>query len=350
MKKKLLLISNKSAHTYNYINLIKDYFDDILLITNEKNFEYPGPSIEVNFSLRQPLILPYTIKSIKEACRNFNPNIIHIHQANTCAYLSIIALKEFKIPIVLTAYGSDVLLTPKQGFFYKQMVKYNLRNSQYYTSDSLYMASVMEGILKKNIDILIANFGINVSDTNIDKENIIYSNRLHKKLYRIDEIIKAFSKFLNNKKNENWRLIVAGEGEETNNLKQLTQVLNLTNKVEFVGWLNKDKNTEYYKKSKIFISIPESDATSISLLEAMYYKCVPVVSNLPANLEWIIDEFNGVVVENTSANFIEKALNLDIEKLKLVNDFLIKEKALPGKCKRKFIGMYEKIYNNLELK
>jgi glycosyltransferase involved in cell wall biosynthesis len=41
-----------------------------------------------------------------------------------------------------------------------------------------------------------------------------------------------------------------------------------------------------------------SDGTSVSLLEAMAAGCVPVLSDLPANREWVVDGLNGFLVSD----------------------------------------------------
>ena len=84
---------------------------------------------------------------------------------------------------------------------------------------------------------------------------MIYSNRLHKKLYRIDNVIEAFYKFNQNRISENWQLVIAGSGEETGKLKELTRSLKLETCIQFIGWVNNDLNAEYYNRSIIFVYI-----------------------------------------------------------------------------------------------
>jgi glycosyltransferase involved in cell wall biosynthesis len=96
-------------------------------------------------------------------------------------------------------------------------------------------------------------------------------------------------------------------------LKNLSTKLGLsTNNVEFVGFLQTSELYSWYKKAKIFISIPLSDATSISLLEAMSFGCYPILSNIPANLEFIINNINGKINENSTllANDIMLVIDL----------------------------------------
>ena len=188
-----------------------------------------------------------------------------------------------------------------------------------------------------------ANFGIEIIEMNFLKENIIYSNRLHKKLYQLDRVINSFNLFLKNSVDKTWKLVIAATGEESDNLKSMVEHLNIKGNVEFVGWVDKEKNFEYYSKAKLFVSIPESDATSISLLEAMAYGCIPVLSDLPANREWIDDGKNGIVVNSPSENVFERALKLNIDEVASLNNRIIIEKGTKVANKKKFIQLYNHI-------
>ena len=50
--RKLLLIGSNTIHTYNYLKLIEDYFDEVLLITDKKSNQYDYPTIELSFNFR----------------------------------------------------------------------------------------------------------------------------------------------------------------------------------------------------------------------------------------------------------------------------------------------------------
>ncbi len=115
-------------------------------------------------------------------------------------------------------------------------------------------------------------------------------------MYNIDKVIISFSKFIQD--NENWKLVIAGKGDQTENLKVLVQRLHLDKFVEFVGFLNQQENYKYYCQSKVYVSIPQSDSISISLVEAIICGCIPFVSNLDANLELIVNEKNGFIENN----------------------------------------------------
>jgi len=339
--KKLMIIGSNSIHVYNYINLVKDYFDEIILITNKKREETSVKTIELDFHLKLSSRLK-TVAKIKNLIQEYAPSIIHIHQVNSYAYYSLLAARKSFVPKILTAWGSDILLSPKNSFLLKKMVQFNLRHADFFTSDSEFMAEEIRSLLpRRKLDILIANFGIEIIEKDLLKENIIYSNRLHKKLYQIESVINAFKLFLENSIDKSWKLVIAATGEETNNLKSMVEHLNLKGNVEFVGWVDQEKNVEYYSKARLFVSIPESDATSISLLEAMAYGCIPVLSDLPANREWIDDGKNGIIVNSPSENIFERALKLNISEVASINKRIIIEKGTKVANKKKFIQLYD---------
>lgn len=98
----------------------------------------------------------------------------------------------------------------------------------------------------------------------------------------------------------------------------------------------------------LFISIPTSDATSLSLLEAMSYGVYPIVSNLPANLEWIMDKINGTI--NQSAESLEAdlmmAINLTQQKredIAKINYSIIQQKAVFNNSIQNFLNLYTSI-------
>ncbi len=342
--KKLLLVGSSSIHTFNYLNLIRDLFEEVEVISDGIKEGISEPIHQVNFSLRNPVNVAKTIQHIKKTINRFKPDIIHVHQANSCAWLTLIASKDSGIPVIVTAWGSDILLNPDRNFLFRSLVKVILKKANAFTSDSSFMADKMRALLpEKKLDITIANFGIEEGISPGIKEDIVYSNRLHKPLYRIDKIIKAFDKFIEHDRYKHWKLIVAATGEETDYLKALTSKLGLTEKVEFVGWLDKIQNREYYSTAKIYVSIPESDATAISLLEAMAAGCTPVLSDLPANREWVKHDENGIIVSDLEGDFIFPAMSLDASKVISENTRIISEKGTRMANKEKFKTAYLKL-------
>jgi glycosyltransferase involved in cell wall biosynthesis len=173
--------------------------------------------------------------------------------------------------------------------------------------------------------------------TAVAKEKIVYSNRLHEPLYQIDKIIHFFADF--SITNTEWKLVIAGSGSETENLKELVKSLGIDSKTSFVGWQQKEENRAWYAKSAIYISIPKSDGTSVSVLESMSAGCIPVVANLPVSHEWITSGKNGII-EKRNLNPLIEARSLNQEECERINSELIHEKATREASIRVFRRMY----------
>ena len=337
-KKKLLLIGSASVHVQNYYNLVRDYFAEVLIVTNE-NIDY-CPHEKISFSLRNPFKVYKSIQTIKKIIHEFNPDIIHVHQANTYGFMTAMAKKR-SIPMVLTTLGSDVLLLPKRGFLYRFIVTKSLKNADFITADARYMAEAIHDIIGQK-DVTIANFGIDISSMPSDnkKEKILYSNRLHKDLYNIDKIISGSAAFL--KENTDWSITIGANGNNTEHLKAQAKQLISDEQVSFIGFVTADINRANYIKSAIYISIPDSDGTSISLLEAMAYGAIPVVSDLPANREWIVDGENGIIVQDGNVDAaIRRAIQLNGEEIAQRNATIINERGSKVANRKIFLSLYD---------
>lgn len=340
MSRKLLVVGSNSIHVYNFIALVKENFDEVLLLTNEINSEKDVSAVEVDFSLGVQSLR--SIAKIRKTVREFQPSVVHIQQANTYAFLTILALKKQHIPLVLTAWGSDVLLSPAKSFLLKKILQYILTNVQEITADSNYVLNSAQKLVAKKLSLHNVNFGVEIKDCKVEKENIVYSNRLHKELYNIDKVIISFAKFMTMPSHRHWKLVIAGKGDQTETLKDLVASLNIDKYVEFVGFLNQQENYSYCCRSKIYLSIPRSDSVSISLVEAILCGCVPFVSNIEANLELIEDKKNGFIEDDLKNINLENFMQIDSEHFEATREKL-KASFSKEHNRNKYIEIYNKV-------
>lgn len=347
-KYRLLVIIPAGAHLKNFLARMEHVASSIHIITSKPlSLKTNYPVTFVDFGLKKASNYYQTPRKIREVFKAFNPDIVHVHQLNSVAFFAFKGLKEANVPVVCTAWGSDVLVLPEKNALMKRMVQNSIRQASAITSDSVYMADrIKELAHPKKVDVTVCNFGVSSPLCDLPKEKIIYSNRLHKPLYRIDKIIHAFHKYSKTPEGADWRLIIGAVGTETDNLKELVSELNLNEKVEFVGWLEKEDNMKWYAKAKIWVSIPESDATAISLLEAMYNGCYPVVIDLPASHEWIKSNDQGRIVEDVDSDFFEDIEQVDFEKAARANVELIKKEATYEVSEKKFESLHRRLIGN----
>ena len=347
---KLLLIGSASVHTWRYLAGIAPHVEEIWLACNG---EVPADKRPAN--LKGELRLDFGLKALGSAgtlrrwMSQIQPDLVHVHQANSVAWHARRALAGSRVPMVLTAWGSDVLLLPDSNRLMRQMVQGNLRAATAITSDSLYMAAKIRQLAGDNCRIDVLNFGMDALPAQPDiaaKANKVLSCRLHKPLYRIDAILHAWQQVEASGRYPDWSLTVAASGESTDSLKALASRLQLQ-RVEFTGFVSSSVLGALYQESRLFVSVPRSDATSISLLEAMGHGCLPVLSNLPANGEWVIDGLNGLIAEDIArlsdsllSGMDWAADNARLAQAVQLNRQLVAQKALHHRNMQHFADLY----------
>jgi glycosyltransferase involved in cell wall biosynthesis len=179
------------------------------------------------------------------------------------------------------------------------------------------------------------------------KPHQILSLRGHQEIYNIDIIIRAMAEVI--QKLPEAELVIAGEGPETQNLKALVKSLNLDGNIQFVGQLPHAKVQGYLNESAVSVSVPSSDATAVSLLETMACGSFPVVSDLPANREWIDPQVNGLLVPAKEVHTLAEALIHALEdsglriKAQELNRQRVKEKAIWEENMREMEELYDLI-------
>ncbi len=342
--KKLLIVGSASIHLKSYHSLIKDVFKEVVTITDQPYSIDGVVNYTSSLSFKPFYLIPNRIKNLRKLIQEIQPDIIHIHQANTCSYYTIKAA-EGKFPLIVTAWGSDVLYTPERGFIYKYILKEVLNGTKYFTASCHYMGDLMRKYHGKSMEITIANFGIEFDFPVLTKEKIVYSNRYLNPHYRIDKIIEQFEKFVSKPEYNDWKLVIAANGSLEENLKLQVSNLGISNSVQFIGWVDSKTNKEWYSRSMLYCALPITDSTSLSLYEAMAAGSIPIVSDLPANREVISSNDNGILVNERSKDVFEQALKIYSPEVVEKNKSLSKELAGKEENKKRFLQLYLKSIN-----
>lgn len=335
-KTNILEVGSDSVHFTRYLSEINKQGISFSVLSEEK-IEEINVDYLISFRSLNPIAIIRNYRKLKKIIQQKQFQSIHIHQLNRLAYFVSRAGSRLGIPILSTAWGSDVLLIPQKNALFKWLIKRILIRSEKVTADSKQMIEAMNAIVPSEKKYIWLQYGIELIDGEGEKkEPIIYSNRLHNPLYRIDKIIDYFEEF--SVIHPEWKLVVGATGKLTKSLKEKVEKSKLSEKVQFVGWIENEANKKWYKKAQIYISIPESDGTSVSLLEAMSAGCIPIVSNLPVSKEWIQNGKNGVISQVENPLF--EALKIDKEKCKQINYSLVEKNASRKNCIAKFIELY----------
>jgi len=336
---KVLQVGSNSIHVKLFVKAMTNHGINCSLLSEEPIDGFS--TVLFSFRSINPLQWILNYKKILTYLKTNRPDVVHIHQVNRLAVFVVRACKNLNIKVVVTAWGSDVLLVPKQNSFNKFLVSYALKNSNVITADADAMIVAIEDLIhpfKKEMHSI--QYGIDPVIPASFKENIIFSNRLHKPLYQIDKIINYFIGF--HQQFPDWKLVIGGVGEQTEILKERVEKSELNNSVEFVGWLNADQNAHWYSRAKIYVSIPESDGMSVSVLEALSAECIPVCSDIEVTRSWMKDGVNGVIRKENKNPFVE-ALDINFQNCIKQNRAWVSSFAYRSATIPRFIDIYKKL-------
>ena len=118
-----------------------------------------------------------------------------------------------------------------------------------------------------------------------------------------------------------FKMFFIGIGYATSDLKQLTEELGLSNKVEFVGMItDRDKLKQYYAAADLFLFPSIYDNAPLVIREAGAMHTPSVLVKGASSAENIKDNFNGFLIDNSIESFASKLRELlnSPEKIRLV--------------------------------
>jgi len=174
---------------------------------------------------------------------------------------------------------------------------------------------------------------INVNEINKKTKNKIDIKNFYLSVGRLTKqknfmfLCEAFKNLVN--KNSEIKLVIAGNGEEENNIKKYIKKNNLQKNIILPGYIN--NIYPYFKAAKGFILSSLWEDPGFVLLEASFCRTLTLSSNAwPGPIELIKDNFNGISFENNNMeNFLKKFSylvdNSNSNKLKLNNLKLTKQ-------------------------
>lgn len=305
---KICYIANAaSSHTVKWVDYLVSVGHEVHVISHG-NAEIPGAKVYyMDYSIRNFFSAS---SKVHKLIKDINPDVVHAHTANTCGLYGV-TMKGYKV--IVSAWGSDILVAPKTSLIMKKIIQYVIKKAYFITSDSINMTEkIIEFGAKKEKcftfpmgveeDLLNYKSKYNLEDNVLN----ILSNRRLEKMYNVDIIIKGFKRAL--EENKNLHLTVAADGTEIANLKQLAKELNLEANLKFTGRYTHEELCNMLEENEVFISIPDSDSTSVSLLEAMCCGMFPVLCDLPGNREWVNHGDNGYILKEITEEQVKEAI------------------------------------------
>lgn len=137
-------------------------------------------------------------------------------------------------------------------------------------------------------------------------------------------------------KNVNARLILVGRGPKENDYKNLAKNLRVDKHVKFISHF--DDINEVINCIDIFVSCSDVEGMSLSLIEALYYGKPILATDVGANAELVLNNFNGYLIDKNDINDIAMKIINIIENEDIFKKFSYNSRIL-----------YKELFNNEKL-
>lgn len=299
-----------SIHTQRWVNYFAEKGHEVHLISWKGGGDYAEGVHIYSLSKLSPRIWPvskclaYFVAPIqtRRLVRMIEPDILDAHFITENGYLG--AVTGFH-PLILTAWGSDILVIPKRNPIHRFFTKQALKRADHIICVSPAIKEEIVG-LGSNIDkVKIIPIGINTSEFSPkpnkerimqvlgipDSVPIVISIRSLDPFYNVESLVKAIPLVVEEVPEA--KFVIAGKESQRGYLEKLAISLDITDSIRFVDWIPDNELPEYLASSDVYVSTSPSDGTSVSLLEAMACELAPVVTDIAGNRPWVKDGENG---------------------------------------------------------
>lgn len=258
----------------------------------------------------------FRVAETRQHLAELSPDIVHAHYVTSYGFL---AARCAQHPLVMTAWGSDILLTPYQSRLKRWLTGWTLRQADLITGDSLDLVAEI-ATYRPRAEARQIHWGVDMSrfrpsDWAAKRPFDVVSLRGWEPNYNIDVIVEAFAECCRRAPERSAHLHLLGGGSGEAALRTQVRALGIESRTTLHGRVDDAAMAAVLAASKVSVSVPDSDATSVSVLESMAAGLPVVASDLPANRQWLGAE-DGIFVKAGDTN----ALATVLESLQLDDD------------------------------
>ena len=272
-------------------------------------------------------------------CLKEKPNIILAHFVVPAGFIGFLMSKIFKIKFIVSIHGEEVVPFNSLNFL-KNTIINAVNNASLVIINSNFTKNrfVKAGIKKEKIRVIHGptNYVEHSSDkkfleqfrkkfTKPSNKIILYVGRFVE-AKGIEYLIRSLQEI----KNKNVHLILAGDGILFSELKNLVKSLNLQKKVTFFGRANRQQLGWLYKISDVFVvpsiidSYGSTESMGLVIPEAMESGLPVIASSVGGIIEIMKNEVNGLLVPQKDttalANAIDRVLSDEIFRKKIIEN------------------------------
>lgn len=235
--------------------------------------------------------------AIDETVARFRPDVV---QAGPIVDVGHLVASAWRGPFILTSWGFDLMeeVDRSDRHFRQAQVALSAASVLFTDNDIVTEQAVGLGIAPDAV--VQFPWGINLdsftpegpslrASLGWDGSNwVVGCTRRHEEYYDVRTVVAGFSAFAAD--HPQARLLLAGGGSLTPNLKAQVRELGIEDRTVFLGETGHEQLGPIYRTLDAYVSASTVDGTSVSLLEAMACRVPVSVSDIPGNRQWVTPE------------------------------------------------------------
>jgi glycosyltransferase involved in cell wall biosynthesis len=332
---------NYSPHDHRFLSALAETEHEVFYLKLEQNLrqveDRPVPAQiqqvlwkggQNSFHWRD---VPRLVLDLKRVIREIKPDLIHAGPIQTCAFLAV--LSGFH-PILTISWGFDLMQDVERSGWMKRITRYVLRHSDYFTSDAQVtrdraiaygMNPARTVVFPWGVDLkhfsdrrlvdsqktsAVKNRKSEIGNRKSEIENqrpfVLFCNRSWEPRYGVDVLARAFVKVAKQRKDIS--LLLLGGGSQAGILRQILMNGGVLDRVQFGGQVSQRDLPRWYHMADLYISPSHVDGSSVSLMEALACGLPALVSDIPANQEWISEGINGWLFPDGNADILAEKI------------------------------------------
>ncbi len=309
-----------STHDYRFLKSISEGGHEVFFVQLEGNkrqvedrSEPPNVRLVLWKGGREPFKwsnLAKLVFDFRRLVKEIKPDLIHAGPIQTCAFIAV--LSGFR-PILTMSWGFDLMDDVHKNKWWAWVTRYTLKRSTFFTSDANVTRDMAVSYGMNPDKTVVFPWGVDLEHFNVEtfqRFNVstftLFCNRAWESRYGVDVLARAFVQVA--QQNENVNLILLGGGSLGGQLRQILQSGGVLDRVIFGGQVSQTNLPDWYHRADLYISPSHVDGSSVSLMEALACGLPCLVSDIPANKEWVVEDENGWLFCDGDANHLAEKI------------------------------------------
>ncbi|MEM3485256.1 MAG: glycosyltransferase family 4 protein [Candidatus Methanomethyliaceae archaeon] len=250
---------------------------------------------------------PPAIAKAVQLCRKQRYDLVHTYFVIPSAIASVVPVKLFRLPHVLTVIGGDIFhptkrLSPHRNPFLRPVASFVMNQADRLVAISQDVKQKVLEFYRVNKPVQVIHFGLPIAradhhemppkhERSDEDFTIVTVARLIKRK-GIDTLLRSLSLL----ESLRFKAIIIGDGPDLPQLQAFARELGLQDRVQFMGFVPEERKDELLSLSDVFVLPSIHEGFGLVYIEAMRWGVPVIASNVGGQTDFLSDGETGYLV------------------------------------------------------